>query len=422
MHGPPAPQLASDYDYSSDASADAGTVGWLLILTFLFVVSFSLCWAPPPATAVLVDRRSKPQRRLVRWGAPAAGAVAASYVSEGELIVLHLAAIVAHGCSAIAGALVTLTGDPRVSIVTPLFEYTSAGETYATPRPRVALSVHILMPLVAAEAIAAGFHCIYLLALMEPGVQARIRRVVDTPSANPLRWVEYAITATLMSASGAAALGITDTYFFVRLVASSVCLQAVGYAVELLDFLLPSPELQQLLERRAYEPGVPDALADAATEALKATQKRRHSLFVVLYYIIGQLLTNLPHLGVVLYQVAASQTHGAYSVFVENAVPFAVWYITFGCLSHLSYQKWRQCSDPQFVERWYILLSLSTKLTVFWLAFGTFRKLAEANGHASRVGVDWDAVRYAAIAAPAAGLLCYALYDAHAWRERGGGR
>lgn len=42
---------------------------------------------------------------------------------------------------------------------------------------------------VAVEFITAGFHCVYILALLSENVDVALRTwVADTPSANPLRW------------------------------------------------------------------------------------------------------------------------------------------------------------------------------------------------------------------------------------------
>jgi hypothetical protein len=399
-----------DYTYSGDVS----WVLWLFLVTTLLVISLSLCWTPPPPT-VVVERRAKPQRKVVRWGAHLGGAVD-PWVSDGELTILHIAAMVLHSTSAIAGAFITLSGDPKVSVIAPLFEYTG-GADFITPTPKVSFGTRILMPLVVVEAFTTAFHFIYLLALLEPEVQARIRRYVDTPSANPLRWVEYAITATLLSAFGAVAIGITNLYYFIKLLASGVALQAVGYAIELLDTLLPSPAVEEALALRAYDRGVPDALAKAVEESLAAMRARRKSLFKVCFAV--GLLLFFPHIGIILYQIEASQTHSASTLFTENTVPFALWYSTFCIVSLLNYFKWRQFRDAKFTERWYILLSLSTKLAIFWLTFGTFRKIAEDGGFASRAGVNWNAVRYTAMAVPAGVVALYALYDAHAWREHG---
>jgi len=405
-----------DYAAGNDDYAYGSDVSWLLWLFFvitLLVISLSLCWVTP---TTVVERRAKPHRKVVRRGAPLAGPVD-PWVSDGELTILHIAAFVLHGTSAIVGAIITLSGDPKVSVIAPLFEYNTSVD-FIAPRPKVAFGTRILMPLVVVEVFTAAFHVIYLLAVLEPDVQARIRRYVDTPSANPLRWVEYAITATLLSAFGAVAIGITDLYYFIRLLASGVALQAVGYAIELLDTLLPSPAVEEALARRAYDRGMPDALAEAVEESAAAMRARRASLFKVCFGV--GLLLFFPHIGILLYQINASETHSAGTLFTENTVPFALWYSTFCIVSVLNYLKWRQFGDAKFTERWYILLSLSTKLAIFWLTFGTFRKISEGGGFARPAGVNWDTVRYSAMAVPAGVVALYALYDAHAWRERGG--
>jgi hypothetical protein len=234
------------------------------------------------------------------------------------------------------------------------------------------------------EFITAGFHCIYLAALLYDDVDFAIRQWVDTPSANPLRWVEYAITATTMSAFGSLAIGIADLYYFLKTVFSGVCLQVLGYSIEILDTVVD--------------------------------RELRDRLFFVLYYVLGQL-TNLPTIAILLYQIFASKTHSAFWLFLQNTLPFALWFNTFGIIAQLNYKKWRQFRDPYFTERWYILLSLSTKLAVFWLSFGTFKKITEDGGYSSNSGVNWNAVRYSAMSVPAAWVVLYAMYDGMVWNS-----
>ena len=135
-----------------------------------------------------------------------------------------------------------------------------------------------------------------------------------------------------------------------------------------------------------------------------------------MWWVIGSNL-NLVNVGILLYQIFASDLGSNAHVFYENVVPFAVWFNTFGIVAQLTFRKWRQFADPNFSEKYYIVLSVSTKVAVFWLGFGSYRQILENNHSIPRTGLDWAAVRYSAIAIPACVLLGYVAYDAREWRR-----
>ncbi len=305
-----------------------------------------------------------------------------AYVSVAELKRLHVAAVALHLTSAILGLLITKSGDPAVPVNASLVRFEKGSLLVADPK--LIFSPKALLPSIVVEFITAFFHVVYFFALTRPAVDALVRRIADTPSANPLRWVEYAITATLMSAFGNTAVGISDFYYFLKTVFTGVCLQAVGYVIELLDVASP----------------------------------RDGRLFNIMWWVLGFGL-NLPSIGILLYQIFASHTGSSQRLFIENCVPFAVWYNTFGLVAMYAYKKEGKFRDKFYSERWYTVLSLSTKLAVFWLGFGTFKKISEDNHVSGRAGVDWDAVRYSAMSLPAAVVLVYIWYD---WRTSGRSR
>lgn len=315
---------------------------------------------------------------------------AGHFVSKWELMQLHAVAVLLHTLSGTAGVYVAKTGNPKVDVVIPLFEFvtSASGEQFAAPRPQTVFRVALFTPLICVEFITAFFHLVYLFAQMDPNVDRAVREWVDSPSANPLRWVEYAITATTLSTFGSIAIGINDFYYFLRGVFAGVTLQAMGYIIEILGGLPAGPEFQ------------------------------RDRVYRLVYYVLG-LLTNLPMVAILLLQTFGSETHSAFRVFVENALPLALWFNTFGIIAQMSFNKWRQFSDINFTERWYILLSLSTKITIFWVSVATFKGITEQNGFSKKVGVDWDVIRYCALSIPAGVVAAYALHDASVWAERG---
>lgn len=312
------------------------------------------------------------------------------FVTVSTLIWHHVAAIVLHLFSGGMGVYLIRDGNPSVDVIAPLFEFVSnpaPNAPYFNPIPKTIFSIEILTPLVAVEFITAFFHMVYIMALLNTSVDEFLRKwILDSPGANPLRWIEYGITATLLASFGNIAIGITDFYVFVRNISCGVILQGLGYLIELITPLRK----------------------DSKVPALR--------LYRALYYFQG-LLNNLPFVGILLYQTFASKTHDAFHIFLENSFPLAFWYNTFGVICQMSFFEWRQFVDPKFTEKWYIILSISTKVTIFWVEFATFKKIVEDNGVASSSGVDWDIIRYISLSVPFAVVLFAGLRDWMEWNS-----
>jgi len=312
----------------------------------------------------------------------------AQYVDKKTLVRLHVLAIVMHVLSGGLGIVLIQDGNPVVDIIAPLFEYImnpELGESYFRPMPKVIFSVAILTPLVVVEFITAFFHVFYSLMLIYPNVDAFVRHwLVDSPSTNPLRWIEYGITATILASFGNVAIGITDFYFFIRNVFCGILLQGLGYMIEILGPFRANSQFPTI------------------------------KFYRLLYYFQG-LLNNLPFVGILLYQTFASKTHGSFHIFLENTFPLAIWYNTFGVICQMSFYEWRQFVDPQYTEKWYIILSLSTKITIFWAEFATFKGITEDNGAIALSGIDWNLVRYLALSVPAGIVIVMAVFDAISW-------
>jgi hypothetical protein len=248
-----------------------------------------------------------------------------------------------------------------------------------------AFSVDILWPTVAVEFITAAFHCVYILQLLNRPFERFVRRwIVNTSSINSLRWVEYAITATMMMEFGSISMQINDVYYFIRSVSSGIALQFCGYCIELLDH----------------------------------KDERDRSLYRILWWVIGFSI-NISGVIVLLMQTFGSSLGNAFWYFVENTVPFALWFNTFGIVASFTYERRRQFVDAYFSEKYYIILSLSTKIAVFWLSYGTYRQIMEGNGVVGRTpNVDWFAVRLCAMLIPALWLIGYVAYDMIEWSKR----
>ena len=378
---------------------------WIVIITLLIL---TVLYFVLPTRTQFYYAKGKPKRRYL-------GSIAESaqgtFVSKNELVALNCAAIILHVLSGAAGIMAARSGNPAVTVYAPLFEFLSAsgGSAFIKQIPKSIFTVHILTPPIAIEFVTVFFHCIYLVALLDPSVDQWIRQIFDTPSANPLRWFEYSITATLMAAYGSISIGITDFYYFLRGLFSGVALQSLGYGIEILG---GARDANEGVIERLKELGAPSSIV----ESLDKSKATLHRIFFIMFTVVGQLI-NLPMVAILLYQTFGSKTHSDFWYFLQNAFPLAIWFQTFGIIAQLSYSRWRQFADINFAERYYILLSISTKLAVFWISFGTFKQITEDNQFATKSGVDWRAVRYSAMFVPAAVVIAYAVRDAVVWKR-----
>lgn len=306
------------------------------------------------------------------------------WTSDRHLLVLNVFAVIVHLIDGGVGMILNRDVVQTQTLIAPLFTYvTDSSTTFLQTMPRDIFTVQIFWPSIAVEFITAAFHVVYISMLACPSIDKYIQTyVAHTSSRNALRWIEYSVTASMMSAFGLVLLGDTDFYLFVKYLADGVALQFVGYATELLNYADP----------------------------------RDRRLFNIMWWVIGSNL-NMVNVGILLYQIFASDLGSNAHVFYENVVPFAVWFNTFGIVAQLTFRKWRQFADPNFSEKYYIVLSVSTKVAVFWLGFGSYRQILENNHSIPRTGLDWAAVRYSAIAIPACVLLGYVAYDAREWRR-----
>jgi hypothetical protein len=257
-------------------------------------------------------------------------------------------------------------------VVQPLVEFVSNGTTsgrFLIETPRTLFEVSVLRPLVAVELITAAFHLLYVWQLMSSDVRRWVKRYIGGGGMNPLRWFEYSITATMLTVFGGLNIGLNSFPYFLANISAGVALQVVGFVIELLD----------------------------------NSVERDRTLFTILWYQ-GSLL-NVTYVVVLLYQVFASNTHT--TIFYYNVVPFSILFNTFGFVARASFKKWRRFADDAYTERCYIMLSLLTKVAIFWLSFSTFRYLIENRGFAPKSGVRWDVVRWTAAVGPATCIVLF---------------
>lgn len=298
---------------------------------------------------------------------------------------LNLFAFAVHLVSGILGSLLAHQSNPRVSANAPLVAFNTnpaPGEAIFRPIPKRIFSVGAFTGLILFAYITAGFHLVYAVIINSPSWDGFVRRrIVDSSALNPLRWVEYSITATIISAFGQLSIGNDSFYFFLTTLTSGFVLQYFGLLIEKLTYGI------------SKDRAIAGILWNLAT------------------------IINIVPVGVLLYQLFASKTHNI-EIFAYNIFPYFIWFQTFGIVCWLSFMRYRQFAWPEFSEKWYIILSLSTKFTIYWLGFSTFREISVKEGWLSPTpGVNWRTVRFTVSYLPLGLVLFAALRDYYAWAE-----
>ena len=287
---------------------------------------------------------------------------------------LNAAAFAVHVASAGLGTALLGHGNPKVPCIAPFVNFqTSPGGSgeLAIPAPKTIFKVGALTGLLLFAWLTAGFHVIYILQLHSARFRAYVERFLGGSGVNPVRWVEYAITAGIMASLANLNIGATDFYLFLKVLCSNAAVQMIGYVLELLN------------HRDPLHARVASILWNQAT------------------------VLNLVNVAVLLTQIFGSKVHS--SVFYYNVVPYSILFQTFGIVAWLNFKRKGLFASAVFTEAWYIGLSLGTKLAVFWLGFATWRGLEESRGFAPKTpGVSWDAVRYVASYGPLSAMAALA--------------
>ena len=292
------------------------------------------------------------------------------YPSARTLRALHIAAAGLHACS-FALALGCATG---TSIGTPVWTNSiryelgpTQGYVQFSDRSTVFI-FHQQRVILAFVAVTAVAHCFYA-ALPEAGARG-----------NPYRWLEYGITATMLTLSSGVSVGASSIDAFVFMLALSVMLQGTGLGLD-------------LVHSRPVA-GMRELLLSAGFVAVTA-------LVVILSW----------------------HTHTAAHVLVDTCrvgSAYGIYYLSFGVAAALrayNIGMWRGAAWTEFV---YVMLSLSSKTSIFWLSFGGIRQMVEhLNADEHKNGANWHTVQSAAAYGPGAVAVVGILLTAAAAPRRG---
>ena len=167
-----------------------------------------------------------------------------TYTSTSTLVALNAFAFVVHIVSASLGTVLNRQSNPKVSAIVPLVEFVqnpAPGEDIFRSTPRTAFKIGALFQFVFFAYATAAAHLIYIAVLVYPSFDAFVKNQLErwsglkANSRQPFRWVEYALTASVISAFGQLAIGNSSLYFFIVTITNGVTLQMFGYLLECLD-------------------------------------------------------------------------------------------------------------------------------------------------------------------------------------------
>ena len=273
------------------------------------------------------------------------------YPSVRALRAMHLAAAGTHVVSfALAMACTTST-----RIGTPIWTESISYGLGATPGyvqfgdRKTIFTFYQQRVLLAFVGVTALFHCFYAT-LAGAGADG-----------NLYRWAEYSATATMLTLNAGVGVGASSIDAFIFLLALSIMLQGSGLGLDL------------IYQRQVN--GMRELLLGSGFASCTA-------LVIVLSW----------------------HTHLAENALVDTrriASAYGAYFFSFGIAAVLraySVGLWRSAAWTEFV---YVILSLSSKTSVFWLSFGGIRQMVEhLNADEPSNGVDWAFVQLVAAIVP----------------------
>jgi hypothetical protein len=274
---------------------------------------------------------------------------------------LHALCFAVHLASGVLGVL--LSRDVRTGI--PVYgNYISynlnaegAGAVFSKLPPQEVYRFHTLWAFAAVEFITAAWHLLYVAELWWTLLP------LDAWTSHGLRWAEYAVTATLLGATNVVATGGNDVTLLALTCVAGVALQACGYISELA--WQPAPALSRL---------------------------------VVVVNITGFLLFG-GGVGVIMHQIMNSTNVAP--VWHQQTAAYGIYFASFGLNSVLRSLNAGAWGSFAWTERVYLVLSVTSKTSLFWLSTAGTRQVLEDRGLLPATpGVNWDAVRYSAMVLP----------------------
>jgi hypothetical protein len=276
---------------------------------------------------------------------------------------LNAVAIGLHLVSGFAG-LTLITGiDPRVYVVGHHVNFTPENPTdLFQPFSQRLFTWRPLLGFISLEFVLAFFHAVFLY------------------RGRPLHWFEYAITQSLTVVFLASALGVQDAVVLLKLLIESIALQTFGWVLEKMDARVP---------REAFVGGI---------------------------LIVSSFVLDVSSVAVIAWSAAVSKLHSM--AFALCVLPVGFRALSMSYVMTRTFYKQGALHDAIFAEKAYLMTSLMSRLSMFWLVLTAYLSAYQDRGlmpvsMVAGMALDLEAIRIASIVIPPALLMFVLSLDAH---------
>lgn len=235
--------------------------------------------------------------------------------------------------------------------------------------------------LVASELFTAIAHIFYMVNLANRKRRGTIFVDIFRVGYNPYRYVEYAVTATLLSLTSLVGTGVREVSAFILATVSLVCVQALGAITEVATAKLRASTEEK--EKRQF-------LRVTQVSTFVVASVLQVSVFVCVFLNAFSMNSKVPG-------------KREFTGFQSQSIVYVGQYLFFPTIAGLYAFAPRGSRFGKFtlIEFLYINAGLWAKTAIFWMVFAAVRELSEDYINVSpRTSVRWNVVRIFAIAGP----------------------
>jgi hypothetical protein len=342
---------------------------------------------------------------------PPSSAMSQAYRELLNVPFLHAVAFALHSVSGFGGLSLISGNDPRIDVVAHYVDFTPEHATSLfQPISQRFFTWRPVLGFVVLEFVLAFFHAVYFFCWSPPPPPVAIApplmaiapppsppppspppppveplgppELTFQPSANALRWFDYAVTQSLAVVFLASALGVQDAYALFKLLIEGIALQTLGWVLEKLDARVP---------REAFAGGI---------------------------LLVSSFVSSISTVALLAWSAAASRLHSI--AFALCVLPVGFQALAMSYIMTRNFYRQGALHDSVFAEKAYLLTSLMCRLSLFWLAVTTYLSVYQDRGLMPRSALaggvlDLSAVRISAIVIPPALLLFVLSLEAHAY-------
>jgi hypothetical protein len=324
-------------------------------------------------------------------------------------LTLHVLAFVVHTVDTVLGSLV-LHGSKsgRVSLANqfPVFNQGVTGDDANCPTVRgagggaytitykdeCAGTWDGLLALVVAEGTTAAFHLFYILELLitsQYGKSVSVFQSWSSDGYHSVRWVEYAISATIISLSNLTGIGIRNAPAFIIAACALACVQLCGLIAEAARAFAD----KELAHRNNYQKG-------SILYTVKLARLVKWISLLVGCILQGAVFACIfMQLSMSDYEYEKDGVPSKFTGFQQQSAVYFGHYCVFPVVAML--YAFGGIENFIVAEWCYVSAGVASKAAIFWLIFGTVRDLTENwTKEQEPVGVNWPAVRVSAMIVP----------------------